>query len=142
MGLRSLRCLGPMLGLAVVATVLPYASAAQTLAAANPPPQPADMTAAAASESAIGGDVARTRFVVGLEKSVEFQVFSLANPNRVIIELPDVKMQMPAAAREEGVGLVKAFYGGPLVGQVAARLPDLHFAGFRWGTPAHHPPPA
>src|SRR5512134_403953 len=112
MGLSWLRCLGPVLGLAFAAAVFPHASAAQTLAAASPPSPPAEMSAAAAPDSALGGDVTRTRFVVGLEKSVEFQVFSLANPNRVIIELPDVKVQMPAAARAEGVGLVKAFYGG------------------------------
>src|SRR5262245_48612271 len=31
------------------------------------------------------GDQARTRFIIGLGKDVQFQVFSLSNPNRVII---------------------------------------------------------
>jgi N-acetylmuramoyl-L-alanine amidase len=119
MGSLCVRCLGPLLAVVFASAVQSHTSAAQTLAAASPPPQPADMTAAPPS-SAIGGDIARTRFVVGLEKPVEFQVFSLANPNRVIIELPDVKMQMPAG-RDEAVGLVKAFYGG-IAGQGRTRI--------------------
>jgi N-acetylmuramoyl-L-alanine amidase len=53
-----------------------------------------------------------TRFVIGLERKTEFQVFSLNNPNRVIVELPDVKMQLPLIAGDEPVGLVKSFRGG------------------------------
>ena len=110
---RCLRSLGAVLLLASAGAATPLTSLAQTLAAASPPPQPAEMTAAVVgARDVVGGDTARTRFVVGLEKPVDFQVFSLANPNRVIIELPDVKMQMPATGRNEGMGLVKAFHGG------------------------------
>src|SRR5919198_762850 len=56
-------------------------------------------------------NVTRTRFVIGLERPAEFQVFSLTNPNRVIVELPDVRMQLPAA-QSEGAGLVRSFRGG------------------------------
>lgn len=52
------------------------------------------------------------RFVIGLERHTEFQVFSLTNPDRVIVELPDVKMQLPLVAGDKAVGLVKAFRGG------------------------------
>jgi N-acetylmuramoyl-L-alanine amidase len=54
----------------------------------------------------------RTRFVIGLERDVDFQVFSLTNPNRVFIELPDVKLQLPPHPGETPVGLVKSFRGG------------------------------
>ena len=57
------------------------------------------------------GGLTRTRFVIGLERHAEFQVFSLSNPNRVIVELPDLKMQLPPA-QSEGAGLVRSFRGG------------------------------
>jgi N-acetylmuramoyl-L-alanine amidase len=57
------------------------------------------------------GRVTRTRFVIGLERPAEFQVFSLSSPNRVIVELPDVRMQLPAT-QNEGAGLVRSFRGG------------------------------
>jgi N-acetylmuramoyl-L-alanine amidase len=89
--------------------------AAPTLAAAQAPPAalPADATSGvtAARETALAGDKGRTRFVIGLERDVQFQVFSLANPFRVIVDLPDVKFQLPAATGAT-VGLVKSFYGG------------------------------
>lgn len=57
-------------------------------------------------------DPTRTRFVIGLEKAVQFQVFSLSNPNRVVVELPDVKVSLPTLAGDKPVGLVKSFRGG------------------------------
>lgn len=53
-----------------------------------------------------------TRFVVGLDRKVEFQVFSLANPNRVVVELPDVRLQLPEVSETGATGLVKAVRGG------------------------------
>lgn len=67
---------------------------------------------AAAPEAAPHNDPSRTRFVIGLEKSVQFQVFSLSNPNRVVVELPDVKVSLPTIAGDKPVGLVKSFRGG------------------------------
>ena len=55
---------------------------------------------------------AHTRFVVGLDRKAEYQVFSLANPNRVVVELPDVKLQLPEQAENKSIGLVKSFRGG------------------------------
>ncbi|MET0191749.1 MAG: N-acetylmuramoyl-L-alanine amidase, partial [Hyphomicrobiaceae bacterium] len=42
----------------------------------------------------------------------DFQVFALTNPNRVFVELPDVKLQLPPLPGETPVGLVKTFRGG------------------------------
>jgi N-acetylmuramoyl-L-alanine amidase len=55
---------------------------------------------------------ARTKFVIGLERQVDFQVFSLTDPNRVFIELPDVRLQLPPHPGATPVGLVKSFRGG------------------------------
>ncbi len=61
---------------------------------------------------ALKGDRARTKFIIGLERQVDFQVFSLTNPNRVFIELPDVKLQLPPQPGAGPVGLIKSFRGG------------------------------
>jgi N-acetylmuramoyl-L-alanine amidase len=61
---------------------------------------------------ALKGDRARTKFIIGLERQVDFQVFSLTNPNRVFIELPDVKLQLPPQPGHGPVGLIKSFRGG------------------------------
>lgn len=57
-------------------------------------------------------ELASTRFVIGLERSVDFEVLSLSNPNRVIVELPDVKMRLPQMADGNTTGLVKSFRSG------------------------------
>lgn len=76
-------------------------------------PKAAPQTAQDKSDVALGGDMSRTRFLIGLDQSVEFQVFSLSNPNRVIVELPTVAMKLPPPPREnEPVGLVRAFSAG------------------------------
>lgn len=54
----------------------------------------------------------RTRFVIGLERKVKFDVFALSNPNRVIVELPDVKLNLPEMAKGKPAGVVRSFRGG------------------------------
>ncbi len=53
-----------------------------------------------------------TRFVIGLERKADFNVFSLNNPNRVIVELPEMGMQLPLISGDEPVGIVKSFRVG------------------------------
>ena len=60
----------------------------------------------------INGDVKRTRFVIGLDRSVQFQVSALTGPNRVFVELPEVAIQLPSVPEGQTVGLVKAVRGG------------------------------
>jgi N-acetylmuramoyl-L-alanine amidase len=82
------------------------------LALAGPVTASGKPAVAAAPAEDIAGSSARTRFVVALEKVADFQVFSLQNPNRVIIDLPDIKVQLPSMPEKEGVGLIKSFRGG------------------------------
>ncbi len=65
-----------------------------------------------ADKPALNGNKARTRFVIGLEHKSEFQVSSLQNPNRVVVDLPDVKVNLPTISGDHPVGLVKSFRGG------------------------------
>ncbi len=74
-------------------------------------PKTAGVTASV-DGTALAGDTTRTRFVIGLEKAAEFQVFSLSNPNRVIVELPDLKLQLPQMSGTSSVGLVQSFRSG------------------------------
>lgn len=64
------------------------------------------------ANAALGGDVKRTRFVIGVESAVQYQTFSLADPDRIVVELPDVKMQLPVMPTGTPVGLVHSFRGG------------------------------
>ena len=41
-----------------------------------------------ASDVRLGGDDAQTRMVVDLSQKLEIRTFTLANPNRVVIDLP------------------------------------------------------
>jgi N-acetylmuramoyl-L-alanine amidase len=60
----------------------------------------------------LSGNKQRTRFVIGVDRAVEPRVFALANPNRVIIDLPNVGVQLPALPAGQALGLVQSFRGG------------------------------
>ena len=71
----------------------------------------APATAKPAGEGLDGGKT-RTRFVIALERETTFQVSSLSLPNRVVIDLPDVRIGLPAQPGAGSVGLVSGFRGG------------------------------
>lgn len=55
-----------------------------------------------------------TTFLLGLSAGVRAEIFTLANPYRVVIDLPDVAFQLPDGAGQKGQGLVSAFRYGLL----------------------------
>jgi N-acetylmuramoyl-L-alanine amidase len=65
-----------------------------------------------ATDIRVGGDVKQTRFVVDLSRKVDIRAFTLADPYRVVIDLPQVSFQLPPKTGERGRGLVKAFRFG------------------------------
>ncbi len=69
----------------------------------------------------LGGDDSQTRFVMDLTQKIDIRAFTLADPYRVVIDLPQVAFQLPAKAGEAGRGLVKAFRFG-LVMQGGSRI--------------------
>jgi N-acetylmuramoyl-L-alanine amidase len=97
----------PAAAAALVLAVLLAASA--TLLVAHPA---AAEPAAFARNARISGDAAQTRFSVDLSAGVTAEVFTLASPYRVIVDLPDVGFKLPDAAGRSGGGLVKAFRYG------------------------------
>ena len=74
-----------------------------------------------ASEARLGGDEAQTRFVMDFSRKIDLRAFTLADPYRVIIDIPQVVFQLPPKTGESGRGLVKAFRFG-LVMQGGSRL--------------------
>jgi N-acetylmuramoyl-L-alanine amidase len=82
------------------------------LATGSIEPAVANERGAIARDARIGGDLTRTRFVADLSETVEFRAFTLANPYRVIVDLPEVRFQMPSGAGGQGRGLVSAFRYG------------------------------
>ena len=74
-----------------------------------------------ATDVRVGGDDKQTRFVVDLTQKIDITAFALANPYRVVIDLPQVAFKLPAKAGEQSRGLVKAFRYG-LIMQGGSRI--------------------
>jgi N-acetylmuramoyl-L-alanine amidase len=85
------------------------------------PTAPAADAFPAASEARLGGDATRTRLVMDLSRSIDVAAFTLADPYRVVIDLPQVIFQFPARTGEQARGLIKAFRYG-LVMQGGSRI--------------------
>lgn len=62
--------------------------------------------------SALAGNAARTTFTLDLSSGVRAEVFSLADPYRVVVDLPDVSFHLPAGNGRKGNGLVSAYRYG------------------------------
>lgn len=65
-----------------------------------------------AKAARVGGNKARTRFVADLSKATDYRIFTLADPYRVIIDLPNVSFKLPQGIGDTGQGLISAFRYG------------------------------
>jgi N-acetylmuramoyl-L-alanine amidase len=65
-----------------------------------------------ASDARLAGDARQTRFILDLDKTFQFRAFTLADPYRVVLDIPQVNFQLPPEAGVTGRGLVKAFRYG------------------------------
>src|SRR3954469_20728036 len=65
-----------------------------------------------ASDVRLAGDGKRTRFILDLNKNIPFRAFPLADPYRVVVDLPQVNFQLAAGTGGAGRGLIKAFRYG------------------------------
>jgi N-acetylmuramoyl-L-alanine amidase len=79
------------------------------------PPPPA---VEAAEEPAIAtgfhltGNDRQTRLTIDLSRRIDMRAFTLADPYRVVIEIPQVDFQLPANTGDQGRGIIKAFRYG------------------------------
>jgi N-acetylmuramoyl-L-alanine amidase len=60
----------------------------------------------------LAGDNKRTCFILDLDKNIPFRAFALADPYRVVVDLPQVTFQLASGAGTAGRGLIKAFRYG------------------------------
>lgn len=69
----------------------------------------------------VGGDGQKTRFIMDLSQKIDFAAFALADPYRVVLDMPQVAFHLPDKAGEQARGLVKAFRYG-LIMQGGSRV--------------------
>ncbi len=65
-----------------------------------------------ATDARLAGDAKQTRFILDLDKSIPFRAFALADPYRLVLDIPQVNFQLPAGTGSNGRGLIKAFRYG------------------------------
>jgi N-acetylmuramoyl-L-alanine amidase len=92
---------------AVMAATPGVAKSVKTAAAES---APASMPTA--TDIRLGGDERSLRFVMDLTQKIDVAVFTLADPYRVVVDLPEVVFKLPSRAGEHGRGLVRAFRYG------------------------------
>ncbi len=83
--------------------------------AATPSPYPI------VSDARVGGDENQTRFIADMSRKVDLHVFTLADPYRVVVDIPQVLFRLPPKTGETRRGLVKAFRYG-LIMQGGSRI--------------------
>jgi N-acetylmuramoyl-L-alanine amidase len=67
---------------------------------------------AIATDARLAGDAKQTRFVLDLDKTIQYRAFTLGDPYRVVVDIPQVDFRLPVGAGTAGRGLVKAFRYG------------------------------
>lgn len=82
---------------------------------------PSGESQSVATDIRIGGDDKQTRFVVDLSRKIDITAFMLADPYRVVVDLPRTTFKLPANTGEQARGLVKAFRYG-LIMQGGSRI--------------------
>ena len=71
------------------------------------------MAAPVATSARLGEHPEHTRFVLELTDTVDYRVFTLADPKRIVIELPDIEWRLQPRAGIKGAGLVSSYRYGP-----------------------------
>src|SRR5260370_1790013 len=73
------------------------------------PAPPAVDGPAIATDARLAGDDKQTRLVIDISHTIDMRAFALADPYRVVIEIPQVDLRPPPDTREHGRGILKAF---------------------------------
>jgi N-acetylmuramoyl-L-alanine amidase len=76
------------------------------------PAAAADEAVPVATEARLAGDDKQTRLVIDLTRKIDVRAFTIADPYRVVVDIPQVNFQFPAKTGEHGRGIVKAFRFG------------------------------
>jgi N-acetylmuramoyl-L-alanine amidase len=103
---------GLMAGLTAPILAIAVALLAATAHAGEAVEMPAASDAPVMLGARIVGDDSRVRFVADLSKTVAATVFTLADPDRIVVDLPEVHFALPQLAGATGRGLITAFRYG------------------------------
>ena len=106
---------------ALALSLVPAARGAEPVDSRALPPPGARTELPVATDVRVGGDDKQTRFVIDLTQKIDLAAFTLADPYRVVVDLPQVTFKLPAKAGDQGRGLVKAFRYG-LIMQGGSRI--------------------
>ncbi len=74
-----------------------------------------------AVKAEIGGDAEHTRYVAFLSKRTDYRIFSIGDPYRLVVDLPEAEIQVPLGAR----GLVLSSRSGRLAAGKSRIVIDL-----------------
>ncbi|HWL04871.1 MAG TPA: N-acetylmuramoyl-L-alanine amidase [Xanthobacteraceae bacterium] len=105
----------------LIAGCLMLAAALLLPGAAGAEDAPAQSAHPVATDARLGGDGSQTRFILDLDRKIDIRAFLLGNPERVVLDIPQVTFRLPARTGQTGRGLVKAFRFG-LVMQGGSRV--------------------
>jgi len=94
----------------IASLLVGFSVALAALAPAGSPAQ--SVQRAIALDARLAGDATRTRLVIDLNRKVEVRAYAIANPNRIVIDLPDVSFDLPVGAGKQTRGLIAAFRYG------------------------------
>lgn len=114
-----IRAIGFFLAVATLAGMAPEGGWRATAAAQTAPQFPV------ASGVRLGGDAKQTRFVLDLSKRIGVNAFTLADPYRVVLDLPQVVFDIPHESGTHGRGLIKAFRYGLVMAGASRMVFDL-----------------
>ena len=67
-----------------------------------------------ATGARVSGDASRSRFIADLTAPVSYSVYVLANPYRIVIDLPEVNFQLPSGIGQQVRGLIHEYRYGKL----------------------------
>jgi N-acetylmuramoyl-L-alanine amidase len=108
-----------LLGFALLcAAACLWLSPGKVAAVESQPPKPTpSVRIPIASDVRLAGDGKQTRFILDLDQPISVHAFALADPYRVVVDIPQVSFQLPPGIGTAGRGLIKAFrYGLVLPG--------------------------
>ena len=65
-----------------------------------------------ASGVRLGEQVQRTRFVLDINEKIKFRLFTLPDPYRVVIDLPEMNWRIPESQRRQSAGVIERYRYG------------------------------
>jgi N-acetylmuramoyl-L-alanine amidase len=95
-----------------IAVILMMAVALWPIVTGSPTQASENETRLLISGARVAGDDVRTRFVVDLDRQVKPVISALADPHRLIIDLPEADFELPDDAGRDGRGLITAWRYG------------------------------